>query len=286
MRFMTRRSEEVSPRARAVVVTGASTGIGLDACRELAAHRFRVFGTVRRPEDEAALRAVGATPLLLDVTSQASIRAARDQVSKLLDSALLAGLVNNAGISGAGPIELLELDEFRRMFEVNALGAVAVTQEFLPLLKEAKGRIVNISSVSGRIAPPFMAPYAASKFALEAISDCMRHELYPFGIRVIVIQPGIVHTPIWKKGASRDLSPVRNTIYEKVMTSMRDGAASVDHRAMPPSRVSQAILHALTARRPAARIPVVQNQMLYRLHALVPDRVRDRRVARHLWGST
>jgi NAD(P)-dependent dehydrogenase (short-subunit alcohol dehydrogenase family) len=286
MRFMTRRSEEVSPPARAVVVTGASTGIGLDACRELAAHRFRVFGTVRRPEDEAALRAVGATPLLLDVTSQASIRAARDQVSALLDSALLAGLVNNAGISGAGPIELLELDEFRRMFEVNALGAVAVTQEFLPLLKEARGRIVNISSVSGRIAPPFMAPYAASKFALEAISDCMRHELYPFGIRVIVIQPGIIHTPIWKKGASRDLSPVRNTIYEKVMTHMRDGAASVDHRAMPPSRVSRAILHALTARRPAARIPVVQNRMLYRLRSLVPDRVRDRRVARYLWGST
>jgi NAD(P)-dependent dehydrogenase (short-subunit alcohol dehydrogenase family) len=276
----------VSPPPRAVVVTGASTGIGLDACRELAAHRFHVFGTVRRQEDESALRAVGATPLRLEVTSPASIRAARDQVSKLLGSAVLAGLVNNAGISGAGPIELLDLDEFRRMFEVNALGAVAVTKEFLPLLKEARGRIVNISSVSGRIAPPFMAPYAASKFALEAISDCMRRELYPFGIDVIVIQPGVIHTPIWKKGASRDLSLVRNTIYEKVMTSMRDGAASVDDRAMPPSRVSRAILHALTARRPAARIPVVRNRMLYRLRCLVPDGVADWRMARRIWGST
>jgi NAD(P)-dependent dehydrogenase (short-subunit alcohol dehydrogenase family) len=266
-------------------VTGASTGIGLDACRELAAHRFEVFGTIRREEDGAALRAVGATPLLLDVTDQASIHAARIELSKRLGSSLLAGLVNNAGISGAGPIELLDLDVFRRMFEVNALGAVAVTQEFLPLLKQAKGRIVNISSVSGRIAPPFMAPYAASKFALEAISDCMRHELYPYGISVIVIEPGVIHTPIWKKGASNDLSLVRDTIYEKVITSMRDDAAAVDHRAMPPSRVSKAILYSLTARRPPARVPVVMNPLRYRLRSLVPDRMRDRRIARYIWGS-
>ena len=276
----------MSARAQTVVVTGASSGIGLDACRELAAHGFRVFGTVRRREDEDALRALGAVPLRLDVTSRPSIQAAREQVSTLLAGASLAGLVNNAGISGAGPIELVDLDEFRRMFEVNALGAVAVTQEFLPLLKEGRGRIVNVSSVSGRIAPPFMAPYAASKFALEAISDCMRHELRPFGIEVIVIQPGIIHTPIWKKGAARDLGPARGTIYEKVLTSLRDGAAAVDERAMPPSRVSRAILRALTARRPPARIPVVRSRALYALHAFVPDRVRDRRIARHVWGRT
>ena len=275
----------MSSPSRAVVVTGASSGIGLDACRELASRGFRVFGTVRRTEDEAVVRAVGATPVHLDVTRQPSIRAARDQIAGLLEPAALAGLVNNAGVSGAGPLELLDLDEFRRMFEVNALGPVAVTQEFLPLLKAGRGRIVNISSVSGRIAPPFMAPYAASKFALEAISDCMRHELRPFGIGVIVIQPGVVHTPIWKKGAGRDMDPVRNTIYEKVLTSLREGAASVDERAMPPSRVSEAILHALTARRPAARIPVVRSRMLFKLHSLVPDRVRDLRVARHIWGG-
>lgn len=280
------RSENGIPSARAVVVTGASTGIGLDACRELVAHGFTVFGTVRRKEDEAALRELGATPLLLDVTDPASIRAARDQVETLLAPAALAGLVNNAGISSVGPIELLDLDEFRKVFEVNALGPVAVTKEFLPLLKEGRGRIVNISSVSGRVAPPFMAPYAASKFALEAISDCMRRELYPFGIDVIVIQPGIVHTPIWKKGAARDLAPVRNTIYENVMTRMRDHAASVNERAIPPSRVSRAILHALTARRPATRIPVVPDRLLHMLRSWVPDRVRDRRIARRFWGRT
>ena len=270
---------------RGVVVTGASSGIGLDACRELAARGFRVFGTVRREEDGPAVSAMGATPLRLDVTDRASIRAAAERLSGLTGSAPLAGLVNNAGISGAGPIELLDLDEFRTMFEVNALGAVAVTQEFLPLLKAAPGRIVNISSVSGRIAPPFMAPYAASKFALEAISDCMRHELRPFGIDVIVIEPGIVHTPIWRKGAARDLGPVRNTIYEKPLSSLRDGAAAVDERAMPPSRVSRAILHALTARHPPARIPVVRNRALFELLSFVPARVLDRRVARRLWGG-
>ena len=267
-------------------MTGASTGIGLYTCRALVAHGFTVFGTVRRPEDEAALREFGATPLLLDVTDPASIRAGREQVERLLAPAALAGLVNNAGISGAGPIELLDLDEFRKVFEVNTLGAVAVTKEFLPLLKQGRGRIVNISSVSGRVAPPFMAPYAASKFALEAISDCMRREFYPFGIGVIVIQPGIVHTPIWKKGAARDLASVRNTVYEEVMTRMRDHAASVNERAIPPSRVARAVLHALTARRPATRIPVVPNRLLHMLRSWVPDRARDRRIARRIWGRT
>lgn len=280
------RSSIPARRARAVVVTGASSGIGLDACRELVEHGFVVFGTVRRHEDEAAPRGAGATPVLLDVTDQASVRAARDRVSSLMNGALLAGLVNNAGISGAGPIELLDLDEFRSMLEVNALGAVAVTQAFLPMLKEARGRIVNLSSVAGRIAPPFMAPYAASKSALEAISDCLRRELHPFGIDVIVIQPGIVHTPIWKKGADRDLSPVLNTPYERVMRSMKDHAASVDDRAMPPARVSRAILHALTARRPPARIPVVRHRLLYALSCWVPDRLRDRRIAARLGVAT
>jgi NAD(P)-dependent dehydrogenase (short-subunit alcohol dehydrogenase family) len=275
----------VTPRAGGIVVTGASSGIGLEACRELVAHGFRVFGTVRRAEDEAVVQEKGATAVRLEVTERDSIRAARDRISSLLGTAPLAGLVNNAGISGAGPLELLDLDEFRRMFEVNTLGAVGVTQEFLPLLKSARGRIVNISSVSGRVAPPFMAPYAASKFALEAISDCMRHELHPFGVDVIVIEPGIIRTPIWEKGARHDLSSVRNTPYEQVLTRMRDYAASVGQGAIPPSRVAQAILHALTARRPPARIPVVRNRLFFTLRTFVPDRIRDRRVARRTWGQ-
>lgn len=268
-----------------VFVTGASSGIGFETCRELAARGFRVFGTVRKQEDGAALGAAGATPLIADVTNRASIAAARQEITKALNGAPLIGVVNNAGISGAVPIELADLDEFRQMFETNTLGAVSVIQEFLPLLKESRGRIVNISSVSGWFATPFMAPYAASKFALEAISDCLRRELYPFGVDVVVIQPGIIHTPIWKKGAARDLSPVKNTPYEPLLARMRDQAASVDERSMQPSRVSRAVLAALTAPRPPARILVVPHPLLHRLRRLVPDRIRDRRIARRVWGS-
>jgi NAD(P)-dependent dehydrogenase (short-subunit alcohol dehydrogenase family) len=267
-----------------VVVTGASTGIGLDASRELAAHGFRVFGSVRRQEDGRPLEQAGVTPLLLDVTDETSIRAARDRVGELLDGASLVGLVNNAGITSPGPVELLDLDEFRRVFEVNVLGVVAVTKAFLPLLKKSRGRIVNMSSVSGQIATPFIAPYVASKFALEAISDCLRRELHPFGVDVIVIQPGNVRTPIWRKSIDRDLSPVLNTPYERVITKMRDHAALMEQTAMPPSRVSEAILHALTADRPATRILVVRKAWVHRIQRLIPDRVMDRKIAQLLWS--
>ena len=269
-----------------VFVTGASKGIGAAIARELAARGFRVFGTIRRDADAAALRDAGATPVRMDVTDQASIAGARAEVELALGAARLVGLVNNAGVPVVGPLEHIPLDDLRRQFQINVFGVVAVTQAFLPLLRAGTGRIVNISSVSGRFALPFAGPYAASKFALEAISDCLRRELYPFGVDVIVIQPGIIHTPIWQKGAKRDLSPVQNTPYEQVLTSMRDRAASVDHRAMPPSHVSRAILHALTARRPAARIPVVRHRLLYALRRWVPDRLRDRRFARRLWPAS
>jgi NAD(P)-dependent dehydrogenase (short-subunit alcohol dehydrogenase family) len=266
-------------------VTGASTGIGLDASRELTAHGFRVFGTVRREEDGRTLEQAGVVPLLLDVTDEAGISAARDRVAGLLGGAPLAGLVNNAGISSPGPLELLDLDTFRRIFEVNVLGVVAVTKAFLPLLKESKGRIVNISSVSGRVATPFMAPYAASKFALEAISDCLRREMHPFGVKVVVIQPGNVRTPIWRKGIDQDLSPAMNTPYERVLTKMRDQAVLMEQNAMPPSRVSRAIVEALTAARPATRMLVVARRAwVHRIQPLIPDRLMDRKIAQLVWS--
>src|SRR5881296_727045 len=163
-----RRFRRVTP---GIVVTGASTGIGAAIARELAGRGFRVFGTVRRPSDAAALTQAGVTPVMMDVTDSPAIARARAEVERELAGAPLAGLVNNAGIPAAGPLELLPLDELRRALEVNLIGAVAVTQAFLPLLKRACGRIVNISSVAGRYALPFMGPYSASKFALEAVSD-------------------------------------------------------------------------------------------------------------------
>jgi NAD(P)-dependent dehydrogenase (short-subunit alcohol dehydrogenase family) len=268
------------------VVTGASTGIGFDASRELAARGFQAFGTVRRQEDAAALERAGATPILLDVTDEASIRSGLERVSELLAGAPLLGLVNNAGVSCAGPVELLRLADFRRVFEVNVLGVVAVTQAFLPLLKQAKGRIVNISSVSGCVAPPFAAPYAASKFALEAISDCLRRELHPFGVDVVVIQPGNVDTPIWQKGAGQDISPARNTVYEPVLTRLKAQLGSMQRHAMPPSRVSRAIVQALSDPHPPSRILVAKSGFRQRMLRWLPDRFLDRRIAKRVWRQT
>jgi NADP-dependent 3-hydroxy acid dehydrogenase YdfG len=154
-----------------VLVTGASSGIGAAVARELAGQGFSVFGTIRRPDDAAALAAAGAVPVRMDVTDGPSIAAARADVERALEGRPLAGLVNNAGIPAAGPLELLPLAELRRVLEVNLIGAVAVTQAFLPLLRISRGRIVNISSIAGRAAMPFVGPYAASKFGLQAVSD-------------------------------------------------------------------------------------------------------------------
>src|SRR5947209_18757286 len=155
---------------KAVLVTGASSGIGRAVAAELVRRGFTVFGTIRRRDDAASLAALGATPVTLDVTDAATIAAARAQLERALAGQPLAGLVNNAGIPAAGPLELLPLDELRRAFEVNLVGAVAVTQAFLPLLKVSRGRIVNMSSVAGRGALPFLGPYAASQVALDAVS--------------------------------------------------------------------------------------------------------------------
>src|SRR5207244_2308319 len=160
-----------------LVGTGAAAGFGAAIARHLAERGFRVFGTVRRAEDEVALARDGVTPVRMDVTDTASIMRARGEVERALGTAPLMALVNNAGIPAAGPLELFPLDELRQILEVNLIGAVAVTQAFLALLKASRGRIVNISSVAGRGALPFLGPYAASKFGLEAISDSLRREL-------------------------------------------------------------------------------------------------------------
>src|SRR2546427_671557 len=210
-----RLPNHIPPVNQGVVVTGASSGIGAAIARDLAARGFRVFGTVRREQDGAPLEAAHVVPVLMDVTDTASVARARDEVTRALAGAPLAALVNNAGIPSAGPLELVPLDQLRHVLEVNLVGAVAVTQAFLPLLKAARGRIVNISSAAGRGCLPFLGPYAASKFALEGASDSLRRELLPFGVRVIVVQPGSVQSRIWEKVERWDLSRYRGTPYER-----------------------------------------------------------------------
>ena len=190
----------------AVLTTGASKGIGFDAARLLAQKGYRSLGTVRRDADATHLREAGVEPVLMDVTNAASIARAAGEVERLLDGMPLRALVNNAGVPAAGPIELADLDEARALFEVNFFGALATTQAFLPFLRESKGRVINMSSVSGRFAFPFAGIYAASKYALEAASDALRRELATAGIKVILIEPGSVQTPIWDHVASLDMN--------------------------------------------------------------------------------
>ena len=265
------------------MVTGASTGFGAAIARHLAGRGFRVFGTVRRAEDDAALERAGVSAVRMDVTDSTGIARAREQVERALAGAPLAGLVNNAGIPAAGPLELFPLDELRRVLEVNLVGAVAVTQAFLPLLKVSRGRIVNMSSVAGRGALPFLGPYAASKFGLEAISDSLRRELLPFGVKVIVIEPGTFKTAIWSKVEVMDLRRYAGTPYESVLDRFRRGALRGAEQAPPPDKVVRAVWRALTARRPPLRVIVTPHGWLDRVPLWLPDRWLDWLIYRVLW---
>ena len=242
-----------------------------------------MFGTIRRAEDEAAITAGGAIPIRMDVTDAPSITAARGEVKRALGGKPLIGLVNNAGIPAAGPLELVPLAELRRALEVNLIGVVAVTQVFLPLLKASRGRIVNMSSLSGRTALPFLGPYAASKFALEAISDSLRRELSSVGVEVIVIQPGNIQSKIWDRVESIDMEPYRGTTYEQVLRRFRDEALRKGRAAPPASLVARAVLRALTDRRPPIRIIVSRRPFLDGMAAYLPDRVLDWLIHRKVW---
>lgn len=270
--------------AGGVVVTGASTGIGAATALGLVRHGFQVFGTVRRVADGEHLSAAGVTPVVMDVTDSGSIAAAHRAVVSGLAGQPLAGLVNNAGIQVAGPLEYLPLDDLRRVLEVNVVGVVAVTQAFLPELRQARGRIVNISSVSGRIALPFGGPYSASKFALEALSDSLRRELLPSGVRVVVIEPGSIATPIWQKVAQTDLARYRGTPYGQVLATARDHVVKGGERGLPASAVAEAVARALLAPRPPRRMLVVRHKLRTKLLQCLPDRLVDRAVSRRLWG--
>ena len=266
----------------AVLTTGASKGIGFDAASLLVRKGYHSLGTVRREEDAVRLREAGIEPVMLDVTDAGSIARAAAEVERLLDGIPLRALVNNAGVPAAGPIEMVDLDEARSVFEVNFFGALATTQAFLPLLRASKGRVINMSSVSGRFAFPFAGIYAASKYALEAASDALRRELATAQIVVILIEPGSVQTPIWDQVESIDMIQYRDTPYEKLMPAVQDSAVRGGHEGLPVDRVSEAVLRAVADRRPPARIPVVASRPGWLLQRVLPARLWDRLIARLL----
>jgi hypothetical protein len=277
---------------RYVVITGASSGIGYDAARYLIERGFHVFGSVRKQADGQRVQGeLGAqfTPLLFDVTDEAAVETAVSQVTQIIGSNGLAGLVNNAGIAVAGPLSHLPLDKLRRQFEVNLFGLLDVTQKFLPLLgavpnaTHPPGRIVNISSISGRVAYPFMGPYAASKHALEAISDALRRELLLFGVDVVVIEPGSVRTPIWDKAQDLDVEQYSQTPYKSILEGMKDVFVNRGKTGIPVEKVSQAIYTALTASKPKTRYVIARKLFTgWLLPRYLPDRQFDRIVGKRL----
>ncbi|HST26275.1 MAG TPA: SDR family oxidoreductase [Gaiellaceae bacterium] len=258
-----------------MLITGASSGIGAACAERLARAGWKVFAGVRA---EGAAPA-GTTELLLDVTDADAIGRAAAQVGDRLD-----GLVDNAGIALASPLEHLPLDELRRQLEVNVVGQLAVTQALLPALRAARGRVVIVGSIAGTSALPFLGPYAISKFGLEALADALRLELAPDGIQVSLVRPGTIATPIWSKPQpiADKLSPEALERYGPRLAAMRATAAKRAAKAAPVDTVARAVEHALTASRPRTRYLVGRDARIRAAIERLPDRLRDRVVARAL----
>ncbi len=273
----------------AIVITGASSGIGAACAQYLDELGFTVWAGVRTKEDGEALTRVASARLrvlMLDVTDPASIAAAGRTLTEAMPEAGLAGLVNNAGISVAGPLELLPLAEVRMQFEVNVIGALAVTQALLPLLRRARGRIVNISSIAGLAATPFLGAYCGSKFALEAMSDALRLELAPWGIAVSLVEPGAIQSQIWQRAtmsATRTLggvAPDSLALYAQPLSRMQEVMAAAAARAIPAKAVACVVARALTASAPRSRYLVGKDaRFRAALKWLLPDRVQDHLLA-------
>jgi NAD(P)-dependent dehydrogenase (short-subunit alcohol dehydrogenase family) len=245
-----------------VVITGASTGIGRACALRLDRAGWRVFAGVRREQDASSLRTEAGRrlePLILDVTDEAGVRAAAERVREAVGGAGLHGLVNNAGIGVAGPLEFTALEDWRRQLEVNVIGQVAVMQAFLPLLRAARGRIVNIGSIGGRSSTPFAGPYAASKYAMEGVNDALRRELRKWGMWVAIVEPGSIATPIWDKAQDEGralidaLPPEGRELYGRDLEGVTRAVEKIAARGLPPDRVAEAVEHALSAKRPRAR---------------------------------
>lgn len=276
----------------AAVVTGVSTGIGEVCAQELIKAGYFVFGAVRRQEDADRLSArCGAdfVPLHFDVTDGAAVAAAAAEVEWRLQGRALAGLVNNAGVALPGPLLYQPIEEFRRQFDVNVFGNLRVVQAFAPLLGAGPGRagppgrVVQMSSVAGSLASPFLGAYSASKYALEGMSDALRRELMIFGVDVVIVEPGVIKTPIWDKAAAVDLAPYDATAYGPAARRLQKWLVEQGRSGPPAELVADAVLRALRLPRPPARILVVPRRFLdFTLPRLLPTRALDWIIAKRL----
>jgi NAD(P)-dependent dehydrogenase (short-subunit alcohol dehydrogenase family) len=272
-----------SASSGAVLITGASSGIGRACASRLAAEGFRVFAGVRTPRDVDSLRLearANLSPLLLDITNEEQLAACAALLRSELPEGRLAGLVNNAGISVTGPLEHVAIPALREQLEVNVVAQLAVTQAMLPLLRAGRGRIVNIGSTSGRIAGRYTGPYCASKFALEALTSTLRLELQSSGVAVSIVEPGVVSTPFWRKTLEAEtklaatLPPDGAERYGEALAHRREHMMSWGAGGSSPIAVCDAIVHALTAPRPRLRYIVGKDARIRTtLAALLPERL-------------
>jgi NAD(P)-dependent dehydrogenase (short-subunit alcohol dehydrogenase family) len=275
----------------AVVVTGASTGIGAACADRLATIGFQVFAGVRCETSVQKLverHAGRVTPILLDVTKEDAVTAARERIETAVGAAGLAGLINNAGVAVGGPLELVPMADLRRQLETNVIGTAATTQALLPLLREGRGRIVNVGSTSGRVAAPFAGPYAMSKFALRAYNDSLRVEVRPWGIEVSLIEVGPVQTGIWDKSLSElderwdSASPSARDLYGPLFKAIRRTAEERGRSGIPVEQVVAAIEDAVAGPKPRAHYIIGKIAWQIAVVSLLPDRLRDRLVLNHL----
>jgi NAD(P)-dependent dehydrogenase (short-subunit alcohol dehydrogenase family) len=272
-----------------VLISGASTGMGAATARELAGRGYHVLAGVRREVDAEALRAPNVEPVFLDITDPAQIRAVAERIAADPAGRPLRAVVNNAGIAINAPVELLSMADWRQQFEVNFFGHVALTQAVLPALHASSGRVVNISSVGGKVAMPTYGAYAGAKFALEAMSDALRRELAPHGVQVVVVEPGGVRTEMTGHGIERAndalaaMSPAERSRYGGLLQAIVSHAAAFTRSGLPAEAAGRIIADAATVRRPRARYTIGRDAaVLTRLARLLPDRVLDRMLAADL----
>jgi NAD(P)-dependent dehydrogenase (short-subunit alcohol dehydrogenase family) len=280
---------------RPVLITGASTGIGQACALHLDKLGFTVFAGIRKESDAQSLKRQASknlTPVFIDVTDQGSILNAVETVSLAVGKAGLYGLVNNAGIVVAGPLLFLPVEQLRSQIEVNVLGSVAVTRDFFPLLRKGNGRIIFMSSIGGRIALPFLSPYSASKFALEAIADSLRLELKRFEVTVSIIEPGSVDTPIWKKSraeADKILESLPADIqrhYAATLEAGKNTAEKVAAYGVSTADVARTVARALISRRPRQRYLLGwDTRGVVGLKKILPGRILDWIMIKILFGK-
>ena len=277
---------------QSIVITGVSTGIGFGAAKEFVTHGYQVFGSVRREADAARLKAElgdNFTPLIFDLTDIEAVRSAACQVEKIIGDRSLNGLINNAGIATSGTLMHQPLEEIRLQFEVNVIGQIGVTQAFLPLLGARKnhnvkpGRIINISSVVGKLAVPFLGAYVGSKHAFEGVSHSLRRELQLYGIDVIIIAPGAVSTAIWDKESAQDISKYLTTDYAESATIFQKHFVEQGKKGYPPEVFGKFIRKVFETPNPKTKYAIVPNLLLnWSIPTALPDRWLDRIIGRKL----